>query len=54
MQLIEVGLYPVPMEALHPFKGLNCKTAKVIQTYPLTAALYLSAYSKGDGRGTTT
>lgn len=28
-QLLAIGLYPVPFERLEPFKGLNCKTAKV-------------------------
>lgn len=28
-QLIELGLYPVPFEALEPYTGLNSKTAKV-------------------------
>ena len=30
-QLLAIGLYPVPFERLEPFKGLNCKTAKVSQ-----------------------
>ncbi|TDL28731.1 hypothetical protein BD410DRAFT_711189 [Rickenella mellea] len=27
-QLLGMGLYPIPFEALTPYKGLNCKTAK--------------------------
>ena len=32
-QLLAIGLYPVPFERLEPFKGLNCKTAKVGHIY---------------------
>lgn len=32
-QLLAIGLYPVPFERLEPFKGLNCKTAKVISFF---------------------
>lgn len=28
-QLLSLGLYPVPMESLEPYRGLNSKTAKV-------------------------
>ncbi|KAH8120428.1 hypothetical protein DFH11DRAFT_1559995 [Phellopilus nigrolimitatus] len=27
-QLLGLGLYPIPVEELQPYKGLNCKTAK--------------------------
>lgn len=29
-QLLGLNLYPIPIEDLRPYKGLNCKTAKVI------------------------
>ncbi|THG92744.1 hypothetical protein EW145_g8607 [Phellinidium pouzarii] len=27
-QLLALGFYPIPVQDLHPYKGLNCKTAK--------------------------
>jgi hypothetical protein len=40
-QLLAIGLYPVPFERLEPFKGLNCKTAKVSHFLFLFSLLFV-------------
>lgn len=35
-QLLALNLYPVPMSDLDQYRGLNCKTAKVIIQFPIS------------------
>ena len=49
-QLLAIGLYPVPFERLEPFKGLNCKTAKVmffLRGYFITFTICLQSMVAG-------
>jgi hypothetical protein len=50
-QLLGIGLYPIPFERLEPYRGLNSKTAKVINRLPVTLSCLIFFQEYGSGFG---